>query len=100
MGQIWHLEHGTLNVKGDADWMREANKIKIDEKKEEVGESVDKFGNTVILKRAKGKSLFLRTSQQSLNKLVGWDLPLQLPYILLAQPEGRSLLQFQSCTAI
>merc|ERR1711959_681162 len=32
--QIWHLEHGTLNVKGDADWMREANKIKIDEKKE------------------------------------------------------------------
>merc|ERR1712086_640631 len=26
--QIWHLENGTLNVKGDADWMREANKIK------------------------------------------------------------------------
>jgi len=62
--QIWHLEHGTLNVKGDADWMREANKIKIDEKKEEVGESVDKFGNTVILKRAKGKKLTNKERKQ------------------------------------
>jgi len=52
--QIWHLENGTLNVKGDADWMREANKIKISDKEEiDEGESVDKFGNTVVIKQAK-----------------------------------------------
>lgn len=51
--QIWHLENGTLNVKGDADWMREANKIKIDDKEKETGEMVDKFGNTVTVKKGK-----------------------------------------------
>ena len=53
---IWHLEHGTLNVKGDADWMREAKKIKISDKDETpAGEMVDKFGNTVTVKAAKTK---------------------------------------------
>lgn len=51
--QIWHLENGTLNVKGDADWMREANKIKIDDQEEKVGEMEDKFGNTVTIKKTK-----------------------------------------------
>lgn len=55
--QIWHLEGGTLNVKGDADWMREANKIKISDKDElpDGGEMLDKFGNTVKIKNAKKK---------------------------------------------
>lgn len=54
--QIWHLENNTLNIKGDADWMREANKDKISDKEEiPTGglEMVDKFGNTVVLKKAK-----------------------------------------------
>jgi len=52
--QIWHLENNTLNVKGDADWMREANKIKIDDKEEQKeGVTEDKFGNTVVIKKAK-----------------------------------------------
>lgn len=56
--QIWHLENGTLNVKGDADWMREANKIKISDKEvPKEGESVDKFGNTVVLKKGKKAKL-------------------------------------------
>merc|ERR1712194_871824 len=56
--QIWHLENGTLNVKGDADWMREANKIKISDKEEVAeGESVDKFGNTVVIKKAGKKAM-------------------------------------------
>jgi len=53
--QIWHLENNTLNVKGDADWMREANKVKIVEEKQPEGEMVDKFGNTVVVKKAKAK---------------------------------------------
>lgn len=55
--QIWHLENHTLNIKGDADWMREANKIKISDKDDEAeaGEMVDKFGNTVTVKAAKKK---------------------------------------------
>jgi len=55
--QIWHLEGGTLNVKGDADWMREANKIKISDKEDpaEAGEMLDKFGNTVKVKKGKKK---------------------------------------------
>jgi len=56
--QIWHLENGTLNVKGDADWMREANKIKIDDKKsDQPTEGVDKFGNTIKIKAVKKKDL-------------------------------------------
>jgi elongation factor 3 len=54
---IWHLENGTLNVKGDADWMREAKKIKIDDKEEDVGETEDRFGNKVVAKKAKKKEL-------------------------------------------
>jgi len=55
---IWHLENGTLNVKGDADWMREAQKIKISDKEVvESGEMVDRFGNTVTVKAAKKKNL-------------------------------------------
>jgi elongation factor 3 len=53
---IWHLENHTLNLKGDADWMREANKIKISDKDDQPsGETVDKFGNTVKVKGAKKK---------------------------------------------
>merc|ERR1711966_208680 len=53
---IWHLENHTLNLKGDADWMREAKKIKIaDEDEQPSGETVDKFGNTVKVKGAKKK---------------------------------------------
>jgi len=58
--QMWHLENNTLNVKGDADWMREAKKIKVDDKEggeSAGGESVDRFGNTVVLKKAKKKGM-------------------------------------------
>jgi elongation factor 3 len=57
--QMWHLEHNTLNVKGDADWMRDAKKIKLDEKEGGAAEeeSVDRFGNTVVLKKQKKKAM-------------------------------------------
>lgn len=53
---IWHLENNTLNLLGDADWMREQSKIKIDDKdKVDESECVDKFGNTVKVKAGKKK---------------------------------------------
>lgn len=55
--EIWHLENNTLNVKGDADWMREAKETKIEDAKPETGEMVDKFGNTVTLKAVKKTKL-------------------------------------------
>lgn len=55
--QIWHLENNTLNVKGDADWMRDALKEKISDKEEAVGEMEDKFGNVVKVKAAKKKTM-------------------------------------------
>lgn len=67
--QIWHLEHGTLNVKGDADWMREANKIKISDKEEaQEGETVDKFGNTVVLKKNKKKAMTNKEKRERLRR--------------------------------
>jgi len=67
--QIWHLENGTLNVKGDADWMREANKIKISDKEEiDEGESVDKFGNTVVIKQAKKKAMTNKEKRERLRR--------------------------------
>lgn len=64
--QIWHLENGTLNVKGDADWMRDANKIKISDKDEVAAgtEMVDKFGNTVKVKAVKKKALTRKEKRQ------------------------------------
>jgi elongation factor 3 len=46
---VWHLQNNTLDVKGDAEWMAEANRAAI--VVDEVDESamVDKFGNTVTL---------------------------------------------------
>jgi len=48
---VWHLQNNTLDVKGDAEWMAEANRAAI--VVDEVDESamVDKFGNTVTLKK-------------------------------------------------
>merc|ERR1712194_376182 len=67
--QIWHLENGTLNVKGDADWMREANKIKISDKEEVAeGESVDKFGNTVVIKKAGKKAMTNKEKRERLRR--------------------------------
>lgn len=52
---VWHLQNNTLDVKGDAEWMAEAAREKI-VVKELDEEMVDKFGNTVELKKVKVKS--------------------------------------------
>jgi len=53
---VWHLQNNTLDVKGDAEWMAEAAKqnikvVTIDEK-----DMVDRFGNTVDIKKTKPKT--------------------------------------------
>merc|ERR1712063_225778 len=50
---VWHLQNNTLDVKGDAEWMAEAAREKIVVQKMDESEMVDKFGNTVELKKAK-----------------------------------------------
>merc|ERR1712194_644618 len=40
---VWHLQNNTLDVKGDSEWMAEAD-------------MVDKFGNTVDIKKKKVKT--------------------------------------------
>lgn len=66
--QIWHLEHNTLNIKGDADWMREANKEKVVEEKKPEGEMVDKFGNTVVIKAVKKKAMTNKEKRERLRR--------------------------------
>jgi len=53
---VWHLQNNTLDIKGDAEWMAEANRAKIvvDEIKE--SDMVDKFGNTIEVKKIKTKT--------------------------------------------
>jgi len=53
---VWHLINNTLNVKGDAEWMAEAAKEKIQVKAIDESEMVDRFGNTVELKKKKTKT--------------------------------------------
>jgi elongation factor 3 len=47
---VWHLENNTLNVKGDAEWMAEMEKTKLEEQKQ-ADEMTDKWGNTVKLSK-------------------------------------------------
>jgi len=53
---VWHLINNTLNVKGDAEWMAEAAKEKIVVQTIDESEMVDRFGNTVDIKKTKTKS--------------------------------------------
>jgi len=46
--EVWHLENNTLNRKGDAAWMHQDQKI---EEKKQALTAVDKFGNTIQLKK-------------------------------------------------
>jgi len=46
--EVWHLANNTLNRKGDSSWMAQDEKI---EKKKQATEAVDKFGNTIKLKK-------------------------------------------------
>jgi len=50
---VWHLQNNTLDVKGDAEWMAEAARQKIVVDVVEESDMVDKFGNTVELKKSK-----------------------------------------------
>jgi elongation factor 3 len=50
---VWHLQNNTLDIKGDAEWMAEAAKEKIVVQHIDESEMVDKFGNTVELKKKK-----------------------------------------------
>jgi len=50
---VWHLQNNTLDIKGDAEWMAEAAREKIVVTQIDESEMVDKFGNTVELKKAK-----------------------------------------------
>jgi elongation factor 3 len=53
---VWHLQNNTLDIKGDAEWMAEAAREKIVVKEIQAEDMVDKFGNTVDIKKGKVKS--------------------------------------------
>merc|ERR1711966_429997 len=53
---VWHLQNNTLDVKGDAEWMAEAAKEKIVVKTIAEEDMVDRFGNTIELKKKKTKT--------------------------------------------
>jgi len=53
---VWHLQNNTLDVKGDAEWMAEAARQKIQVTKVDESDMVDKFGNTVDIKKTKPKT--------------------------------------------
>jgi elongation factor 3 len=53
---VWHLQNNTLDVKGDAEWMAEAARAKIVVQKIDEGDMVDKFGNTIDIKKTKPKT--------------------------------------------
>jgi elongation factor 3 len=48
---VWHLENHTLNVKGDAEWMKNAMNQKVEV--QAIDEMFDAFGNSVKLKTVK-----------------------------------------------
>lgn len=52
--EVWHLENNTLNLKGDAEWMKNALSEKV-EKKEEATETIDAAGNVTKVKGPKVK---------------------------------------------
>jgi len=53
---VWHLQNNTLDIKGDAEWMAEAAKAKIVVEHIDEADMVDKFGNTVDIKKTKVKT--------------------------------------------
>jgi ATPase subunit of ABC transporter with duplicated ATPase domains len=53
---VWHLQNNTLDIKGDAEWMAEAAREKIVVAEIDESDMVDKFGNTVDIKKLKPKS--------------------------------------------
>jgi elongation factor 3 len=53
---VWHLQNNTLDVKGDAEWMAEAARQKIVVATVDDADMVDKFGNTVDIKKNKPKT--------------------------------------------
>jgi len=53
---VWHLQNNTLDVKGDAEWMAEAAREKIVVQKIDENEMVDRFGNTVDIKKKATKT--------------------------------------------
>merc|ERR1712021_4019 len=53
---VWHLQNNTLDVKGDSEWMAEAAKTKIQVVHIDEADMVDKFGNTVDIKKKKVKT--------------------------------------------
>jgi len=50
---VWHLQNNTLDVKGDAEWMAEAAKAAIVVKTIDESDMVDRFGNTIEIKKVK-----------------------------------------------
>jgi elongation factor 3 len=50
---VWHLQNNTLDVKGDAEWMAEAARQKIVVDVVQESDMVDRFGNTIELKKKK-----------------------------------------------
>jgi elongation factor 3 len=50
---VWHLQNNTLDVKGDAEWMAEAAKKEIVVSSIDEESLVDKFGNTIEIKKVK-----------------------------------------------
>merc|ERR1712127_605793 len=50
---VWHLQNNTLDIKGDSEWMAEAAKAKIVVAHMAEEDMVDKFGNTVDIKKTK-----------------------------------------------
>jgi elongation factor 3 len=50
---VWHLQNNTLDIKGDAEWMAEAARAAIKVDVVDEADMVDRFGNTVELKKKK-----------------------------------------------
>jgi len=63
--EVWHLENNTLNLKGDAEWMKAALAEKV-EKKDEAEETVDAQGN--VTKLAKKKKTLSRQEKRKRDK--------------------------------
>jgi len=64
---VWHLENNTLNIKGDAEWMKEMLNQQV--QKDAQVEMTDRYGNEVVLKKElTGKALKKHLRAKKLRK--------------------------------
>ena len=66
--ETWVLEHGTLDARGDAAWMKNALAEKVEFKL--VEEMVDALGNTIKVNNKKDKSKMSRREKKAIMKRI------------------------------